>query len=170
MKRLYHVRHGLSVMNKSGKVSSFTDTPLAPEGIEQAKQAGILARDYNINVIVSSPLIRAHDTAKIIAKHAGVPEDKILVNPLLTERSYGALEGTEYSELRKKRVDTYEGVEPWSEVKKRAEAALEWIKGLEEDNVLVVTHGSFGRALRTLVKPDVEFHVKLGNAEVEKWL
>lgn len=170
MKALYHVRHGLSEMNKLGIVSSTTDTPLAPEGRAQAKKAGVLARDLGLDIIVSSPLRRAHDTAKIIAKYAGVPPEKVLVNPLLKERSYGVLEGTEYALLKKRNVDACEGVEPWSEVKKRAQKALDWIRDLDEDNVLVVTHGSFGRALRSLVKPDVKFHVRLDNAEIEKWL
>src|SRR5690606_2527197 len=71
MKKLYFIRHGLSVMNRQGVFSGSIDTPLTDEGRKQAKRAGKLARDFGIDYIVSSPLARALETAQIIAGEIG---------------------------------------------------------------------------------------------------
>jgi broad specificity phosphatase PhoE len=92
MKKLYFIRHGLSEMNKSGHFAGTIDTPLAEEGRAQAKMAGIKARELRIDLIVTSPLIRASETAEIIARQIGYPKDKIVLSRLLIERHWGDLE------------------------------------------------------------------------------
>jgi uncharacterized phosphatase len=170
MKHFYHVRHGLSEMNKLGKVSSSTDTKLTEEGRAQAKKAGISAKDFGIDLVVSSPLSRAYDTATIIADEIGIDKNKVLTSDLLKERPYGDLEGTEYSLLKTLNIEDYAGVESWDDLSARAKKAVEWIKSLEAESVLVVSHGSIGRALRQVIKPDVDVRLKLDNAKIEKWL
>src|SRR5580765_3395811 len=91
MKHLYFVRHGLSENNKLSIFSGQTESPLADEGREQARQAGQQAKDLHIDHIISSPLSRAHETAQIIAREIGYPEDKIEVSSLLVERHFGVL-------------------------------------------------------------------------------
>jgi 2,3-bisphosphoglycerate-dependent phosphoglycerate mutase len=159
MKKLYFIRHGLSEFNKANKWAGSSDTPLAPEGYTQAKLAGLLAKEKGLSfdVIVSSPLKRAHDTAKLFASEIGYPDEEIIIHELMIERKFGKLEGrkdlvasTKYV-LNEAAIDKYDGVEPLKELHARAEAALEFLHSLPHETILVVGHGAHGRALRRVI-------------------
>lgn len=170
MKHLYFVRHGLSVMNQQGVFSGATDTPLTDEGVQQCHAAGLKLVDAGIDLIVSSPVTRALQTAEIIAGEIGFDPGKIITNELFIERNFGPLEGAEYSPHMP--LDTTEGVEHSSEVIARVAEGLEFLKSLEADTILVVSHGAIGRALRSLVQDETPFHgsEKFDNAQVVKLL
>jgi broad specificity phosphatase PhoE len=168
MKRLYFMRHGLSVLNMRGIRAGHIETPLTDEGREQARQAGIAAKHYGIDTIVSSPLSRAHDTAKIVAHEIGIPPADIHVNGLLIERDFGALDGKPYDPDVD--LDGIADVESFDEARTRAALALEWIESLGGTNVLVVSHGGLGRAMRDLLLPQTDRSIKLENARIEQWL
>src|SRR5438477_10877116 len=95
MKKLYFIRHGESVANLEQWHAGRIDTPLTEKGRQQAREAGKKARAQKISVdkIVSSPLSRAAETARLIAEEIGYPEDRIELNPMLVERDYGAFSG-----------------------------------------------------------------------------
>jgi uncharacterized phosphatase len=158
MKHIYFIRHGLSEMNIASKLSGAgSDTPLAPEGKTQAKAAGMAAKDLGIDYIISSPLIRAHDTAKIIAEEIGYPINKIELNSLLLERHFGPLEGTPWTpDLN---LDGISDVETRESVLERAQLTLEHLRTLDAENILVASHGTFGRALRYILAPDTPYKV-----------
>jgi broad specificity phosphatase PhoE len=180
MKHLYFVRHGLSEFNKANVWSGSTDSPLAPEGEEQAKTTGRKAKKdgLNIDAIVCSPLTRARQTAEYIAKELGISADKIIISDLVTERSFGELEGnvelvkaTKYF-FDESAIDKYEGVEKLADLQKRANEALEFLKSLPQDNILVVGHGAAGRALFRAVtgRPATVRSVRFNNAEIVKFI
>lgn len=164
MKKLYFIRHGLSEMNKSGHFAGTIDTPLTSEGRAQAKTAGENARLLNIDLIVSSPLSRAHETAKIIARQIGYPEDKILVSELLKERHWGDLEGTPHQPVED--LDEVPGAETSHQLLSRAAKALQYLESLPGENILVVSHGTFGRALRHHITDDMPFINKISDATI----
>lgn len=158
MKHIYFVRHGLSEMNMVSKLSGAgSDTPLAPEGRAQAKAAGLAAKDLDIDYIISSPLIRAHETAKIIAKEIGFPGENIELNSLLLERHFGSLEGTPWTpDLN---FDGISDVETRDSVLERARLTIEHLNTLDANNILVASHGTFGRALRHILQPNTPYKV-----------
>jgi probable phosphoglycerate mutase len=180
MKRLYFVRHGLSEMNIRGEMSGHIDTPLTPEGHEQAKRAGQKAREQGISfdIILSSPLQRAHDTAKHIARHVDYDENAIELHDFLKERHYGVLEGSKsiYVDPRymidESVIDKHEGVEPLHEMQERANKAIEHIKSLDHDTVLIVAHGAIGRALYRAVNnlPINKRNIRYKNAEIVRFI
>ncbi len=162
MKHLYFIRHGLSEFNKAHKWAGSSDTPLAPEGHVQAKLAGENAKKQGLafDIILSSPLKRAHDTALYVATEVGYPHDAIVLDERLIERKFGALEGrkdliasTKYV-LDESAIDKYEGVERLVDLQKRADEVLDHVYSLSHDTVLIVGHGAFGRALRRSIKND----------------
>lgn len=170
MKRLYFIRHGLSELNVQGLIAGHTETPLTEEGRRQAKDAGELARNYHIDLIVSSPMDRALETAQIIAKALSYPEQDILINNLLIERDFGALEGKLWTpDLN---MDGISDLETDNTLIGRAHLALKWLETLDEDNVLVVSHGGFGRALRAAIRAEkaLDPHDRLENAQIHQWL
>jgi hypothetical protein len=91
---LLYVRHGTSEFNLERRFGGSTDTPLAPQGYEEARIAAEVAAGVTIDCIVSSPLSRCRRTAEIIAERIGFPIERIIVNELLVERGFGPLEGT----------------------------------------------------------------------------
>jgi broad specificity phosphatase PhoE len=166
-------------MNKQGTWSGHTDTPLADEGHEQAKLAGKRAKDQGLtfDVIVSSPLQRAHHTAKHVAKHIEYPHDEIVLHDMFKERYFGALEGKKNRWIRARyafnegAIDKHKDVETMEELQKRAEEALAYLYTLDHDTVLVVAHGSFGRALYRAVNgipPTPKRIIRYKNAELVK--
>jgi uncharacterized phosphatase len=177
MRKLYFVRHGQSEMNVSGHFAGITETPLTAEGREQAKRAGQIAKDFHIDAIVSSPLSRALETAQIIAKELGYSLDKIHINKLFIERDYGELEGKPWApDLN---LDGMSDIETVDTVLERAKLALDFLHTLDAGNILVVSHGTFGRALRSHILPDYPFHntttkdssqFRIPNAEIVSWL
>lgn len=170
MTHLYFIRHGLSQLNTEGKLAGVIDTPLTDEGRAQATAAGKAAWHLGIEYIISSPLSRTLDTAKLIAKEIGYDENKIEVNPLFVERNFGVLEGQPY----KADID-YDGIvdaEKTSDLLNRSERAIRYLESLPYEKILVVSHGSFGRALRHHVVPEHPFHypLKYHNAKLVTWI
>ena len=70
MGSLYFVRHGETYWNVENKICGATDIALTPLGHEQAVRTAkeIVRSGIRFDEIISSPLIRAADTAKHISK------------------------------------------------------------------------------------------------------
>ena len=162
------MRHGLSVMNAQGLFSGRNDSPLSKKGVAQCKGAASIARQYNIDTIVSSPMKRTIESAKIIAKAIEYPEDKIIISDLFMERNFGPLEGTTYTNQLD--LDKTDGVEHSLDIIKRAKLGLKMLNNLDSDVILVVSHSALGRALLHAIDPSVDFHKieRFNNAEVVK--
>lgn len=158
MKHLYFCRHGQTHANASGHWSGTFETPLTEVGKQQAKQAGLSAKNLGIDYIICSPLGRARETAEIIAKEIGFPIEKIEHNSLFIERHFGQMEGQPW-EIDAD-VDGFIDVETQGSVLERARLALEHIGTLDADNILIVSHGTFGRAFRSLTHPHLPFEQK----------
>ncbi len=168
MKRLYFVRHGLSVMNEKGVFSGRTDTPLSETGRQQAAKAARILKAESIDRIIVSPMQRAVQTAEIIADGINFPRDNMTISDLLMERDFGPLEGTPYEP----HLGDEEGVEPIADLIQRAKKAYQLLQELPEDNIVVVSHGAIGRALRHCAHPEIPFRPSKGfdNAEVVRLL
>jgi uncharacterized phosphatase len=156
MKHLYLIRHGHTEMNERGLFSGQTETPLTPKGKQQARAAGGQAKDLGIDLIISSPLSRAHDTAQIIAQEIGYPSGKIELSDLLLERHFGSAEGQVYS--REFDMEQVADAEQLHSLHDRLENFWQYIQTLPAKNILVVSHGSSGRMLRNVVLPHIPFH------------
>ena len=169
MKKLYFVRHGLTEMNVAGLWSGSTETSLTNDGRAQARKAGQAAKALGIDAIVSSTMGRAVETAQIIAKEIGYPAENIHTSSLLIERHFGALEGQPYfPDLNMDGVADVESVET---LLGRAKLALEWINTIPGNTILIVSHGSTGRAIRHVLHPEIPFKGNhFPNAEIRELL
>ncbi len=180
MKRLYFIRHGLSEFNKAHVWAGSSDTPLAPEGHDQAIKAGKRALEDGLmfDAIISSPLERALQTAKHVADQIDFPQKDIIIDKMLIERDFGILEGrkdlvatTKYI-LRESAIDKYDGVETVADLQKRADRFLLKVRSMKYDNILVVGHGAFGRALRRSINQEPITHRGhvFANAEIVRFI
>lgn len=77
--QLYIMRHGIAVDRGSAGFSDDTKRPLTPEGKKKMKEisSGLVRLGFDVDWIVSSPLIRSAETADIVAEELGarVPKD-----------------------------------------------------------------------------------------------
>jgi len=181
MKRLFIVRHGETEFNAKRIWAGQVETNLTEKGKKQAKDAGVhISKNLpKFDLIISSKYSRAVDTATIIAKEIGYPVSNIKKNNLFAERSYGKLEGTHsepfFDQNTFEDIDEIEGSESVEQLHNRAIKALEYLKSLPENNILVVSHGTFGRALYRVVNEMPHTHeylehhrskYRMANAEI----
>lgn len=94
--KLILVRHGETHWNTLNKLQSFTDNELNANGHSQAKKTALKLKNIPIDKIISSPLIRAIQTAEPLAKQHTL---EVEIDQRITERNYGELEGQNYLEL-----------------------------------------------------------------------
>ena len=85
---IYVIRHGRTEMNSRRVLQGRSDHPLDEAGVEQAAQAAELLAGVRFDVVYTSPLVRAVQTARIVA-----PGSEPLVDERLIEMDYGPYEG-----------------------------------------------------------------------------
>ncbi len=155
------VRHGQTDWNAQGRLQGSTDIPLNDVGRGQARDAVAALSGYEWDAIVSSPLSRAAETARLIGAGLGLSEARSV--PELSERSFGAAEGLQAGpELETLRIPGgFRGAETEDEAASRGLAAMEALaEEFRGRRVLVVAHGtlirlSLSRAVgRTLQRVD----------------
>jgi uncharacterized phosphatase len=139
------IRHGQTDWNREGLLQGSTDIPLNDTGRRQAEDALGTLRSMPWDVVLSSPLSRARETAAIIAAGLGVELGPAI--PELVERDYGSLEGTpSAAAIERWPTRDYPGAETLESVATRGERALaEIVAGYPEAAALVVCHGTIIR-------------------------
>jgi broad specificity phosphatase PhoE len=161
VKKIYFVRHGESeanIMQTAGILSGVgSDPQLTSNGRAQAREVGQSLKGKGIELIVTTPLSRARDTAKIIAQEIGYDPDKVTLNSLFTERDYGIYEGEERSSGNRYMRDLKAGklhssAETTEQTYARLEKGLEWLKKQKASNILLVGHGGSGRMIKVILR------------------
>lgn len=152
--KLYVVRHGETVWNIENKVQGITDIDLTEKGIKDAENLKELVSTLNIDVVISSPLKRAKDTAKILI------DSKLPINTddRIIERDWGLNEGANIKDvdtidcwdvILNTRVQNIESIQDFMY---RVSDFIEDIKIRYKDfNVLVVTHSAVIRVIHYLL-------------------
>ncbi len=141
------VRHGETEWARLGRHTSRTDVPLTETGREQASALGHRLTGARFDLVLTSPLSRAAETARL----AGF-SDVAVVEPDLREWDYGALEGRLTAEIREDHPGWSIWTGPWpegetvEEVGARADRVLARIHAADGD-VLLFSHGHFLRVL-----------------------
>ena len=104
MIKLVLVRHGQSMWNLENKFTGWTDVELSKQGIAEAKEAGrVLKRlGFRFDLAYTSVLKRAEDTLDYILKEMEQEDIEIKRSWKLNERHYGALQGLNKDETKKK--------------------------------------------------------------------
>jgi 2,3-bisphosphoglycerate-dependent phosphoglycerate mutase len=98
------IRHGETAWNAIRRLQGHLDIPLNEEGERQAQALGQALLAEEIDVIVSSDLLRARQTATAIAAPRGM---RIQTDAGLRERCYGAFEGMLYADIGARFPEAY---------------------------------------------------------------
>ncbi len=143
--KIYVTRHGQTDWNVLKKAQGRCDIELNQLGIQQAKENKSKLENENIDLIISSPLLRAKQTATIINEGINAP---IIYDDRILERDFGEFEGVptyefdfnlfwDYYENK-----TYERAENVQNFFDRIYNFLEdIIKENVDKNILIVGHG-----------------------------
>jgi phosphohistidine phosphatase len=106
---LYLVRHGIAVDRTDPKCPPEAERPLTARGVQKTRSAalGLRALGAKPDVLITSPFVRAAQTAEIFAEALGFPLDKIRVNESLKPAGNPADIVREISHLRAKEVAVF---------------------------------------------------------------
>ena len=104
----YAMRHGETAWNAQGRFQGHSDIALSPEGRAQARAGAahlrsMLAKQPHLPAperIVTSPLARARETARIVRDALGLPEEALSVDTRLREAGFGDWEGLTTLEVK----------------------------------------------------------------------
>ena len=147
---LYVTRHGETSKNRLGLIQGQTECDLSEKGIKDAEELRSEVDKLDIDVVISSPLKRAVDTASIITS------DKYPINidDRIIERDWGMCEGAHIEEVDTVKcwnfhINTDDNkIEKVQDLLARVSEFLEDIKVRYKDkNVLVVAHSAVLRAI-----------------------
>ena len=146
-RQLWLARHGETDWSRSGQHTSRTDLPLTEIGRTQAMALGRRLRDRPFALVLTSPLMRAADTARI----AGFGE-VLAVDDDLREWDYGEFEGRKTDEIRVQFPGWSIWRGPWpggetiDQVAARADRVIARVRAIDGD-VLAFSHGHLLRVL-----------------------
>jgi len=169
MTRFFLVRHGETEWNRLRKIQGISDIPLNDTGRSQAAALGDILSKHRFDLIVSSPLSRALETAQIVARKLGMPAPLVIQD--LVERNYGEAEGSSGLELDTLYPPGTEipGREDRAEVTKRVVRTLHdlAIRHPEAD-ILAVAHGAVIRCVVDYAAPG-EYSEPITNCSVHSF-
>ncbi|MCP4396704.1 MAG: histidine phosphatase family protein [bacterium] len=152
--RIILIRHGQTKWNSDGRLNSTTDLGLSQQGRRDLATIRRAFSGVQIDRVISSPLLRARETAHLVA-----PELPVEIDPRLVEVDFGPFEGKtprDFSEgslaeafrLWRQEPEPLipDGAEDFHEAARRGQDFLDSLLPVEE-TILVVSHGVFLRVL-----------------------
>lgn len=155
---IYIIRHGQTELNSRSALQGRSDYPLNEAGIAQAEAAARKLRERGIALdrVFSSPLLRAMETARIVA-----PELEPVADERLIEMDYGPFEGADLAHPAPELAAFFEdfvhnpvpeGMESLASVVERAAAFIEDIRYLP-GNTLISTHAIAMKGILEVLTP-----------------
>ncbi len=156
------VRHAYTEYNTQRRYAGSIDVPLSETGRRQAEEIGLRLAQASFDVVITSPLKRARQTAEILCGS----RVRVVVSPLCTERNFGIMEGLTWDDIRMLQPPVMliqvgnelhtvnpRGGEPFEDVWQRAKAFRKFIfEQYSGSHVLVVSHGVFLQLFNGLLK------------------
>jgi len=164
------MRHGETDANKKFIVQGRMDNPLNDYGRLQAKRTAeyLIQNHENFDLVVSSPLKRAYETAKIMVDLFSSPK-QILINSQLTERNFGDYDGKTIDDAYSKLVvsDQIPNMEKNVDLENRVLNALKNLCEKHPDKkILVVVHSHVIKAVLVKLLPDFTYTSYLFNCSL----
>lgn len=156
---IYIIRHGQTELNNRQALQGRSDHPLNEQGVAQAKAAATMLREKGIvfDRVFSSPMVRAVQTARIVAPGVLVETDERLI-----EMDYGPYEGMDLNAPAPEVIAFFSdfihnpapvGMEPLANVVARTSAFMETLRTCR-GNVLVSTHAIAMKGILEYLTPD----------------
>ena len=158
---IYIIRHGQTEKNRANVLQGRSDIPLNESGRQQAEEVKnqFIKAGIHFDLVYTSPLIRAVQTAAIIAE--GIPQVK---DERLIEMDYGPYEGMDLANPAPEVLEFFrdfvhnpapKGMEPLQAIVVRLGSFLEEIREeAAEKNILISTHAIAMKGALEYLTPD----------------
>lgn len=165
---IYVLRHGQTNYNLEGKFQGQVDVPLNALGIAQAKEVGKSLFNVQFNLVFSSPLTRALQTARYATNQNIIEDNRII------ERSFGLLEGKKSINDYEEKTEQYH-IESIEVLRKRVHDFMDELlkKYSTLSNILIVTHACVATMIESYMNNidyrDLEKNFKIKNGEYKKY-
>lgn len=179
------LRHGETSLNSQKIWAGRINIPLNQNGRQQARSVVLPIRP---DIVISSPMLRARETAEIVSNINGI-ESKLLLDQRLVEKAGGVADGLPIFEIQKRFADIWNiwytqldlnqimeksmfpGGESDMDVATRLDALItEMEADVKQTVFLLVTHGGVIRMMRYvmgLAKTDIYADAGIGNCSIE---
>jgi broad specificity phosphatase PhoE len=159
------LRHAKTSYNSDRRYAGSIDVDISEEGVLEAQAAAMKMRALPYDVVVTSTLRRAYQTAEIIAAHLS-PVPPIVRSRLCNERNFGIMEGLTWEDVQHLDPPVLmvsvgndlhtvnpRGGEPFEKVWSRAESFRRFLfKRFAGREILVVSHGVFLQMFHGLLR------------------
>jgi broad specificity phosphatase PhoE len=168
---VYICRHGETTANIEERIIGNCEIPLTRKGIDEANFLAKRLQYSNLDLIISSPLMRAFETAQRI--HTKIEYSDLNINQSIRPQSFGILEGLTLPEaklagyenfLHKLNTDKYTHFVPEGETAEEVEARTipfysdcVLLAKKKDISILLVTHNS---VVRTIIGYEQKFSPK----------
>jgi len=183
---IYLIRHGESESDIKQKYDGDYDDNLTINGLNQAEEVANNSLLKNIEIIYTSPKIRAQETAKILQSKYNVPIH--ILEDLAEQDIYGAFlelgkdqpeeEYRKLGEVLVNKETAYDGAETYWDFRDRVLKSLQELTTLPYNEIAIVTHGGPIRCIfREIIKHTtieslgngaiIKLSFKQGNVSVE---
>lgn len=162
---IYIVRHGETLWNREKRLQGRVDIELSDSGREAARLTGQALMETPIDLIFSSPLKRAYETAVLIRNGRDI---EIRTDDRLRELSFGHFEGDNFSELLKdesltfryffKQPERYVPADDAETLEHLIARAGDFMKEMIEplsdtcSRVMIVAHGALNKGIMSYIK------------------
>lgn len=175
MKKIYFVRHGESEGN-IGPIRQTAASSLTQKGIEQASFVAQRASKLPVDILISSTMTRAKETAQVISEKISksIEYSDMFVERRRPSEVLGKPKNDPIALTAEKEIGENFSKPSWrlsneenfDDLKNRALQALQYLGNRPEENILVVTHGFFLR----IVMACVVFGKDLSGEECERFI
>lgn len=177
MIKIYYVRHGETDWNKENRIQGHVEIPLNENGIREAEEAHEKLKEIPIDLIYSSPLKRAYQTALILRGDRDIP---IYTDDRIKEMYYGEMEGHYRTEVGYTSqygcfFKRYPGGEGYLDVAQRVYNFFDFLREKYDgkvNSILVVAHGGMSRAVNSYFEDmtNEEYaHFSLKNCQIKEY-
>lgn len=159
---IHTIRHGHTLYNAEKRYAGSIDIPLSEKGVKDCQEASQKIINYPFDVVVTSKMKRALETAHLL-----VPNNPVTIqSALCNERKFGIMEGRTWDEVQKfdppilmidvgndlHTVNPKDG-EPFEDVWQRAKKFRNFLfKKYKGKNILVISHGVFLQMFHGVLK------------------
>ncbi|WOO87165.1 histidine phosphatase family protein [Mollicutes bacterium LVI A0039] len=148
--KIYLVRHGETAWNKQMIIQGITDNPLNETGTKQAYDLKQFFDNIDLDLVISSSLDRARQTAAIATScEPDIIDDRFI------ERDFGSFEGAEVQKfLTRRDAGKPLDIEPDEQVQARVMLGLNEYSQTAVDKVAIFAHSHVLKAALTIIEPD----------------
>jgi probable phosphoglycerate mutase len=179
---LYCIRHGQTLHNAAGRIQGQSDSDLSPLGRRQCQRLAEALAKSSIEMVYSSPLRRALETAKCLGDALGV---EVRIDPRLMEIHAGLFQDLCWEEIEQRYPDhaarwkardpdfRIPGGESRRELMIRAGAVFHEIRAAGHRRAAILAHGGLiSGAFKALLEIPAQhnpFSLKNGSISTVAW-